>query len=132
MDTNKQPYYVNMTTEEVIPEPIDSPSFRVFATPQEHAILERVLQKNQEKDFETYISAHIPNFIVDEPRDDPSNKGYDKTMRRIYGVIHALGDEEAKRHIEGMGILSHKTFKDPTTTQEEVQHSSNRQRTQHL
>lgn len=126
MDTNKQPYYVNMTTEEVIPEPIDSPSFRVFATPQEFAILERVLQKNQEKDFETYLSAHIPNYIVDEPRDDPSNKGYDTTMKRIYGVIYALGDEEAKRHIEGMGILSHKTFSNPTTAQEEARQSYNR------
>ena len=126
MDSNKQPYYINMTTEEVLPEPIDSPSFRVYATRQELSILERVLQKNKEKDFETYISAHIPSYVADEPSDDPNNKEYDTSMRRIYGVIYALGDEEAKRHIEGMGILSHKTFKDPTTVQEQAQQSSKR------
>ena len=119
MESVKKAYYVDMTTEEVLPEPLDSPSFRVFATPQEVSVLQRVLHKNQEEDFDTYISAHIPNYVVYEPFDDPRNKDYDASMIRVYSVIYALGDEEAKRHIESMGILSSNKSENPTYVSDE-------------
>jgi len=116
MTQQKMAYYVDMTSERVLPEPLESPSFTIYATRQEVAVLERIFEKNHEKDMESYVRAHIPTF---EYFDDPVNKKYDATMKMVYAVIYALGDEEAKRHIEGMGILSGNKAENPTYVREE-------------
>jgi len=111
MIQEKSTYYVDMTNETVMPEPLESPSFVIYATRQEVDVLKRLFEKNHDVDTESYIRAHIPTF---EYFDDPVNKKYDKSMRMIYAVIYALGDTAAKKHIQDMGILSSNPSVNPT------------------
>lgn len=111
MIQEKSTYYVDMTNETVLPEPLESPSFVIYATGQEVDVLERLFEKNQEVDTESYIRAHFPSL---EYFENPVNKKYDKSMRMIYAVIYALGDSAAKKHIQEMGILSSNPSVNPT------------------
>ena len=116
MEPEKQTYYVNMTSETIMPEPADNPSFTIHATPKEVELLQSAFEKNHDKDIVTWIRAHIPTF---EYFDDPKNKEYDSTMKIIYAIIYSLGDQQARDHIESMGILSTNKSEDPTYIKEE-------------
>lgn len=113
MEEVKNTYYVDMSSETILPEPIESTSFIIHATPKEVSVLERALERIHEKDFETYIHAHIPDYVVREYFDDPRNTQYDKRMQIIYSILYHLGNNETKEHIRGMGILTDEDFYEP-------------------
>lgn len=110
MNQEKQTYYVNITDKTILTEPVDTPSFVIYATEKEIKVLHAVFEESLEADFATYLRAHIPNL---EYHPVPENDQYDEVQKVIYSIIYHLGDAEAKRHIEQMGILTDKKSDDP-------------------
>lgn len=114
MEQEKRTYYVDLNSESILLEPIDSPSFVIHATEKEVEVLEGVLEDKYEADLETYVRSHIPYL---EYHHDPENDHYDASQKILYSMIYLLGNEEAKQHIKQMGILNDRKSDDP----EEIQ-----------
>lgn len=110
MDQTKETYYVDLVSESILPEPLESTSFVVQANRQEIHALETVLEKKHEADMETYVRSHIP-FL--EYHHDPENDRYDAQQKMLYAIIYQLGDDVARAHIEQMGILTDRKEDDP-------------------
>jgi hypothetical protein len=114
MEQEKKIYYVDLNSESILPEPIDSPSFVIHATEKEVGVLQAVMEDKYEADLETYVRSHIPYL---EYHHDPENDHYDASQKVLYSILYLLGDEAAKQHIKQMGILSDRKSDDP----EEIQ-----------
>lgn len=114
MEEEKKIYYVDLNSESILPEPIDSPSFVIHATKKEVEVLQAVMDDKYEADLETYVRSHIPYL---EYHHDPENDHYDASQKVLYSIIYLLGDEAAKQHIKQMGILEDRKSDDP----EEIQ-----------
>ncbi|WP_409304288.1 hydrolase [Peribacillus sp. SCS-155] len=107
MDSMKKTYYVDLVAGDVIQAPgtEENPSFKIQATDEEVRRLQSYLSENYSSDLETYFRAHVPYV---EYHKDPADEHYDKTIIKLYSMIYELGDAEARRHIESMGILDTK------------------------
>ncbi|OMP66370.1 hypothetical protein [Domibacillus epiphyticus] len=114
MKEDKKTYYVDLNSESILDKPIDSPSFVIKANDQEISVLKRVFEEKYEAELETYVRSHIPYL---EYHHDPENDHYDGAQQIIYAIIYHLGDEEAKQHIKGMGILNERKSDHPETEQ---------------
>lgn len=111
MEQGKGIYYVDLSSGEILPAPLDSSAgFRIFANGEELAELRALFTENYNDDMAAFARAHVPYL---EYHHDPQNEAYDHSMRLIYAKLYELGDEEAKRHIEGMGILEESKHLDP-------------------
>lgn len=115
MIEDKKTYYVDLTSESILTEPLDSPSFVIHATEQEVNVLRAIFEKKYEADLETFVRSHIPYL---EYHHDPENDHYDASQKIIYSIIYLLGNEEAKQHIEQMGVLTDRKSDDP----KEIEH----------
>lgn len=115
MEQEKQTYYVDMNSESILREPLDSPSFVIHATEQEVKVLRSIFEDKYGAELETFVRAHIPYL---EYHIDPGNDHFDASQKIIYAILHQLGNKEAKQHIEQMGILSDRKSDDP----EEIEH----------
>ncbi|RFU69367.1 hydrolase [Peribacillus saganii] len=103
MEQEKRVFYVDIENAVVLENPVESETqFKIFGTDDEVARLRTLFEDNGDADFKTYETAHIP-FL--EYSKHEGNLEYDQTMIEIYALIYQLGDAEAKRHIESMGIL---------------------------
>lgn len=103
MEHSKKTYYVDLNSESILTEPLDSPSFVIQATEQEINTLRAVFEEKYGADLEAYVRSHIPYL---EYHHDPQNDHYDAAQKVIYSIIYLLGNEEAKQHIEQMGVLT--------------------------
>ncbi|SMQ78454.1 hypothetical protein SAMN05444673_3444 [Bacillus sp. OV166] len=77
--------------------------FKIKATESQVAVLERLFDKTEETDWESYFRAHIPYL---EYHHQPQNKEYDLRILLIYTLLYYLGDEKSRAHIREMGILN--------------------------
>ena len=103
MEQDKRVYYVDLNSGDVLENPIESsPSFRIKANYEELNQLKKCFNELYSADLETFERAHIPYL---EYHHDPENHHYDASLKKIYAAIYELGDEEAKRSIEQIGIL---------------------------
>ena len=107
MIQSKKTYYVDITAESILTEPMETPSFVIQATDQEVQVLQSVFDDKDRADLETYVKAHIPFD------NETENEEYDKAQKVLYSIIYHLGDEVARHHIDEMGILTDKKSDDP-------------------
>jgi hypothetical protein len=113
LDEQKYSYYVNIQSHDILSEPNDAEwDFKIKATKSQVALLERLFDKTDETDWESYFRAHIPYL---EYHHQPENKEYDQRMVMIYTLLYYLGDEKARTHISNMGILSGDILKEQPT-----------------
>lgn len=107
MDDNKQTYYISIGPGEILTVPNASPwQFKIEATQSEIKQLRRLFNANIDNRSDETIRAITP---IQEYHNDAPNDRYDGNLVKIYEMIHQLGDEEARSHIEGMGILQNFT-----------------------
>ncbi|WP_110926186.1 hydrolase [Bacillus massiliglaciei] len=106
MEDGKQTYYVDLVSGDVLAQQLsgENASFRVFATDEELAELRQCLEKAHSSDLKAYARSHVPYELYHHDR---GNDQYDESMVELYRMIHELGDDEAKKHIEEMGILEY-------------------------
>lgn len=103
MDSEKQTYYISIGKGEIFSTPNVSPwQFKISATDQEIKQLRSIFNDNDENSVGDYIRSHIP---IMQYHNDPTNDRYDQNLVQIYRLLYELGDQEAKEHIESMGIL---------------------------
>ena len=99
----KKTYYIKVNSGEITQSATDSAwDFKIEATDEEIISLREYFDHNYSTEWKNFFRAHIP-FV--EYHNDKDNDAYDETIRKVYGMIYQLGDEEAKSHIESMGIL---------------------------
>lgn len=103
MEEPKNTYYVSVARGEILRSGTDSPyEFVVNATDDEITRLRYLFDGNEDIGRESFIRAQTPYV---QYHDDEPNKEQDSMLVNIYEYIHEIGDEEAVKHIESMGIL---------------------------
>ncbi|PLR84439.1 hydrolase [Bacillus canaveralius] len=106
MDKSTKTYYISVGTGEISQSSTASPwNFQIHATDEEITILREYFEQNYSTEWQNFFRAHVPYVQYHYDRE---NDAYDETMKKIYGMIYELGDEQAKNHIEEMGILTDK------------------------
>ncbi|WP_230497219.1 hydrolase [Pseudoneobacillus rhizosphaerae] len=100
----KKTYYVAVGTGEISQSATSSSwNYKIEANDDEIIKLREYFDQNYSTEWQNFFRAHIP-FV--EYHHDRENDAYDRTMKEVYSMIHELGDEEARSHIESMGILN--------------------------
>ncbi|WP_053367468.1 hypothetical protein [Bacillus sp. FJAT-27245] len=104
MGQDKKTYYIAVESGEISRDETSSTwSFKIKATDEEITELRSLFNENYANEWKNFIRAHIP---FREYHHDKENNAIDEKLKQIYQAIHDLGDEQAKNHIEEMGILS--------------------------
>lgn len=99
----KKTYYITLGTGEITQSRTDSSwNFKIEATDDEIIALREHFDQNYSTEWQNFFRAHTPYVQYHHDRE---NDAYDETTKKIYGMIYDLGDEEARKHIESMGIL---------------------------
>lgn len=103
MEERKKTYYIDIGSGEITQSSTASTwSFKIEANDEEITQLREEFDYNYSEGVQNFLRAHIP-FV--EYHNDKENHTQDRSLVRIYEMIHQLGDDETKMHIEGMGIL---------------------------
>jgi hypothetical protein len=104
LDQQRNDYYIQIATGEISRSSTDSPwNFKISATDDEITQLREIFDSNHSVSWQNFYRAHVPYL---EYHNDRSNHAYDDNLIQVYQMIHELGDQDAKQHIEGMGILN--------------------------
>lgn len=99
----KKKYFVNVGTQEISQVRVgENDNFTIYATGEEVFHLRQQLTDMHDSDMQSFWRAHVP-FV--QYHWDESNDEYDKGLVSTFRMIHELGDEKTKEHIESMGIL---------------------------
>lgn len=103
MKENKNTYYITLGTGEISQSATDSRwDFRITATDAEIHELRSYFTQSYSADAKSFWRTHLP-FL--EYHNDKVNDDYDAFLLKAYGMIYQLGDDEARNHIESMGVL---------------------------
>lgn len=101
--SEKKTYYVEVATGEISQSATSSTwNYKIEADDEEIIKLREYFDENYSIEWQSFFRAHVP-FI--EYHHDGENDAYDKTMKEVYSMLYELGDNDAKNHIESMGIL---------------------------
>lgn len=104
LEGNKKTYYITLGSGEISQSATDSTwNYKIEATDDEIIALREYFDQNYSTEWQNFFRAHVPYVQYHYDRE---NDAYDETMKKIYGMIYDLGDEEARQHIESMGILT--------------------------
>ncbi|MFJ8264342.1 hydrolase [Peribacillus asahii] len=110
MAEQRKTYYIWIPNGQISQSSTDSPwNFKIEATDDEIMQLREYFDYNYMIGEENFYRAHVP---LKEYHHDHENDEQDLTLQNIYQLIYELGDEEAKLHIESMGILQAKRTDD--------------------
>ncbi len=104
LNDQKHDYYIEVGAAEISRSATDSTwSFKISATDEEITQLREVFDSNYSADWQSFYRSHVPYI---QYHFDRENDAFDNNLLQVYEIIHRLGDEEAKKHIESMGILN--------------------------
>ncbi|MEY2193555.1 hydrolase [Neobacillus sp. BF23-41] len=103
MDQQKKTYYIDVGSGEISQSATSSTwSYKIQADNEEITQLRELFDQNYSTEWKNFFRAHVPYV---EYHYDRENDAYDSTIQQVYGMLHELGDAEAKNHIESMNIL---------------------------
>ncbi|MRH44788.1 hydrolase [Aquibacillus halophilus] len=99
----KKKYFVNIGTQEISQIEVgNNKDFTIHATDEEVFQLREKLTEMYDSDMVSFWRAHVP-FV--QYHNDESNDEYDDGIKKVFQMIHDLGDESTMEHIESMGVL---------------------------
>ncbi|GMB09876.1 hypothetical protein EDD69_11562 [Thermolongibacillus altinsuensis] len=102
-EDQKKTYYISVAPGEISQVKTASPwDFKIEATDEEIIQLREYFDQMHSSDVQAFFRAHVP--YIQHHYDRPSD-GYDEMMKKAYALIYKLGDEEAKQHIQTLGIV---------------------------
>lgn len=100
----KQKYYVQMGSGEISRVKYhNNDEFVIYATEQEIVQLREAFDEANASGIRSFFRAHIPAVPY---HNDAANDEYDSDMARAFKLVHDLGDEKTRAHIQEMGILN--------------------------
>jgi hypothetical protein len=109
LEGNKKTYYITLGSGEISQSATDSTwNYKIEANDDEIIALREYFDQNYSTEWQNFFRAHVPYVQYHYDRE---NDAYDDTMKKIYGMIYNLGDDEARKHIESMGILTEEEHK---------------------
>lgn len=101
-EEGKRTYYVAVGPGQILTDHEAAAfEFAIRATEAEIDKLEELFQEVQDAD-EDEISDFSGSPLVS---DSPENETYDALLKDIYRMLHKLGTDETRTHIESMNIL---------------------------
>jgi hypothetical protein len=101
--TERRTYYIEVASGEITQSQSNSPwNFKIEANDAEIHTLRSYFDENEQAELGNFLRAQIP---FKEYHLDKENDIQDEKLKHIYQLIYHLGDQEAKQHIESMGIL---------------------------
>ena len=110
MFEKRKTYYIWIPNGAIFLDSKSSPwNFKIEANDDEITQLRKYFDHHYTVGEANFYRSHIP-FL--EYHHDRENDEYDITLQKIYDMIYRLGDEEARQHIENMGILQAKPTDD--------------------
>ncbi len=110
--TTKKTYYVGIADGMIARRKTDSPwDFTIEANDEEIIKLRELFDWRNDQDGQSFTRAQMPALPYHFDRE---NDAVDLTLKNIYALIYHLGDEEAKQHIEQIG-MSHLSEEDKAT-----------------
>ncbi|MCZ8517982.1 MULTISPECIES: hypothetical protein [Paenibacillus] len=101
---DKKTFYITVGSGEIL-EPsntIGNFDFEIEATEEEIDQLTDLFEDQELAGEDTAIRAHIPYRLY---HNDKENDAYDANLQEIYRMLHKLGTQETRQHIESMNIL---------------------------
>ncbi|MDL4842566.1 hydrolase [Aquibacillus rhizosphaerae] len=99
----KKKYFVNLATQAITQvQEDDINPYTIYATGEEIFHLREILTEMHDSDMNSFWRAHVPYVPY---HNDKSNDSYDEGIVSAFQMIHDLGDDKTKMHIESMGIL---------------------------
>lgn len=101
----KEKYYVNIANGAISKQQTESEgAFTIYA---DEGDIERIKERMASMDsanLGTYVRSHVPFYY---PIDSaPENSRYDRNLKELYAILHELGDEHTRGHIESIDILN--------------------------
>jgi hypothetical protein len=103
MSEQKKTYYIDVGTGEISQSATSSTwSYKIQADDEEITQLRELFDENYSTEWQNFFRAHVPYVQYHYDRE---NDAYDQTIQRVYGMLHKLGDNEARNHIDSMNIL---------------------------
>lgn len=100
----KKKYYVDLISGEITGNIADhSGYYTIYADDREASELKAVLDRMHDWDLESYFRAHVPIMPY---HSDMQNKNYDRNLLKAFQMLYELGDEQAKAHVQSLGIVS--------------------------
>ncbi|WP_342432702.1 hydrolase [Neobacillus sp. FSL H8-0543] len=103
MNEQKKTYYIDVGTGGISQSETSSTySFKIQANDEEITELRELFDQNYSTEWKNFFRAHVPYVQYHYDRE---NDAYDNTIQQVYGMIHKLGDDQAKQHIESMNIM---------------------------
>jgi len=101
---NKKTYYVTVGSGEILQDPtVAAFEFEIQATDDELHKLQELFEDTAEAELSTALRGITPYL---EYSYDKENDLYDYKLREIYQMLHALGSQRTREHIESMHVLS--------------------------
>ncbi|HEY4552476.1 MAG TPA: hydrolase [Bacillaceae bacterium] len=109
MRPQKKTYYISVGPGQIMTTPNDSPwEFKIEATDDDIIKLRQIFDSNYDNSIIDFWRTHVPLL---EYHHDSTNDQNDENLIRVYQMIYELGDEQAKQHIDSIGILQDFTSK---------------------
>ncbi|SDQ29649.1 hydrolase [Virgibacillus salinus] len=100
----KKKFYINLGSQEISQIKYDNnEEFVIHATEDEVRILRDKMDDMYNADYRAFFRAHVPIMPY---HNDSSNDDYDIGITEAFQMIYDLGDENTKKHIDSMGVLS--------------------------
>ncbi|WP_246067159.1 hypothetical protein [Paenibacillus koleovorans] len=100
----KKTYYVSVQAGDVLEDKEAAAfEFEIEATDEQVSRLQEAMDEWQQAD--SHSVATLFNYMSDESPDNEKMDDYDVGLHYIYGLIHEMGTEETRKHIESMGVL---------------------------
>ncbi len=99
----KKRYYVEVSSGEILEDQgASSYHFEIDADEEDIYQLSELFDVTDKDSRLSLYRAHVPAMSYHE---DKNNDDYDHHMKEIYTLIHKLGNQKTRDHIESMGIL---------------------------
>lgn len=100
----KKKYYIDIGSGEISQIKYDNnDSFTIQATTEEISLLRAKMENMHDAGVRSFFRAHVPIMPY---HNDKSNDDYDSNLTETYQMLYDLGDDEAKKHIDSIGILT--------------------------
>ncbi|OZU88536.1 hydrolase [Virgibacillus indicus] len=100
----KKKYYIDIGSGEISQIKYDNnDSFTIQATTEEVSLLRAKMENMHDAGVRSFFRAHVPIMPY---HNDKSNDDYDSNLTETYQMLYDLGDDEVKKHIDSIGILT--------------------------
>lgn len=111
MNNERKTYYLDITNGEISRSRTSSTwNYQIQATDEEITILREYFDQMHSSNWQGFLRAHVPYVQYHYDRENDAN---DRLLKEVFQMIHDLGDEDAKEHIQSIGILNPDHYIEP-------------------